>query len=104
MAEGQPTNKAGAAGVLSLWLEQVRYALTHYLCAFAAQRAMSQVRFPDLSCEFAAVDSVDMIGDRRHDLSGSAVYKCVPAAQLSISRCSSYRVWLMRGMRSLLIR
>lgn len=34
-----------------------------------------KVTVPDLSCEFAAVDSVDMIGDRRHDLSGSAIYK-----------------------------
>jgi acyl-coenzyme A thioesterase 9 len=38
---------------------------------------------PELSCEWAAIDSVDIVGNRRrHDLSNSAIYKCVRQSQL----------------------
>lgn len=41
-----------------------------------------QITLPSLSCELTAIDSVDQIGDRRHDLSGSAIYKMPTGGQV----------------------
>lgn len=72
--------------------QKVTHSSPRFICR-CVLLSRRQIRFPDLSCEFAAVDSVDMIGDRRHDLSGSAVYKC--AATLPLSRRA-----LQRGLSS----
>ena len=45
-------------------------------------RIRLQITLPSLSCEFTAVDSVDMIGDRRHDLTSSAIYKMPTGGQV----------------------
>jgi hypothetical protein len=51
-----------------------------------SEDGMFQLNFkltlPELSCEWAAIDSVDIVGNRRrHDLSNSAIYKCVRQQQ-----------------------